>query len=182
MEAQVDGVYRAWMARHEDTIAALAWLNVPLPPSVLWPASHTLNRDWSLTLAALEEPGREHEVHGQLLPLWNRARGLGVHLDSSGAGRRIDERLRREMGSLTEALNETACDRVRALLNIAERFDIELSRSRIEDAFFGLLTGPVTDLYKRYERGDIGEEKSMLLCALGLARRLNFSTERFPVA
>jgi hypothetical protein len=178
---RIDTVYRPWTEENEESIAALVSLEVPLPAPLLCPVSHGLNDEWARLMAGLEEPGREGDIFTALLPVWKRARSLGVSLESSRAGRRIDKRLRHEIASLTERLDETACERVRTLLNIAERFRIDLSRSGIEDAFYALLNGPVTSLYRRYAQGTIGDEWAMLLCVLSLARRLNFSTARFPL-
>ncbi|MBD3315017.1 MAG: DUF3536 domain-containing protein, partial [Chitinivibrionales bacterium] len=182
LENAVDKLYREWMKQNEETISALATLNVPLPSTLHCPASHALNGEWSRLFEELNEPGRENEIFERLLPVWNKARSLGVRLETAEAGALIDERLRREIGDLAKELNGAACDRIRNLLGIAERFNIGLSKNRIEDAYFGVLDGPVRALYARYCQGKIGEEKTILLCALGLARRLNFSIERFPIS
>jgi len=176
--------YAAWFSAHEKVFESLVGLSGVLPPSLSGPVAYVLNAQWDGVMARLEKRGQEEKAVSELLDIWQRAERFAVTIDFTHSRTMLQNALAARFAALSANLTVDACDRIRYLLNIVDRFKIPIEKHKFEDIFYPTFQGVVRDLYGRYI-GDPHmdfEDKSVMLHVLSFARRMNFNTDAYPVA
>jgi hypothetical protein len=175
--------YCSWMRTNDTVLGALAGLNGTLPAFLQGPVVYLLTSQWNTIIDGISEKGNEEDVLSQLLELHRKARMYGIRIDYSRCIALIEELLIEDIAGLERQLSAEACDRIRYLLNIVDRFSIPIAKHKIEDAFYPLLQGSIAQLHEQLAGVHAAppDQKRFLLHLLSFARRMNFSTSRFPL-
>jgi len=67
-------------------------------------------------------------------------------------------------------------------MDLVDKFSIPVSKSRLEDFFYPVNEGVLSDLYGKYKSGGCNDEERELLGEMvKLARRMNFNTDRYAM-
>lgn len=176
--------YAPWASVSRNRVAYLSGLSVPIPRAVLDPIIHEIHREWDMQIERLRSPGREDQVREHLTELKEMLDRLHMSIDLAHTATVIEELIATDLDNLRESLSTRHSDRMRALLNIVDRFCIPLAKGRLEDAFFDILNTRVGDLYRKVTTTNesTAEQRALLAAALSFARRMNFSTARMPLS
>ncbi len=175
---------QALFDEHKPWIDRLVEFNGSLPRHLESPVSFILTNRWNHTMAKLRRRDIEAEVVQELTDIERTREKLAVKIDTWKSERLLEEILHEEFSRFSEQLSLQSADRISYLLNIVDTFSLSISKHWLEDAFYGILTGSIRELYEKYRNGDeaSGDAKSLLLRLLVFAGRLNFSTSEFPIS
>ncbi len=175
--------YRSWMQRNALVIDSLAMLNNRLPAYLHGPVAYLLTSHWNETIGELQALGQEERVFQELLETWKRARRYGVTIDFTFSVDLVQKLLIEGLRALEAELSAQTAERLRWLLNLAERFEIPVKKSLLEDEFFSVFTGNIRQLYDEIRDNENRDQDrwSLLIQMVGFARRMNFNTDCFPV-
>jgi alpha-amylase/alpha-mannosidase (GH57 family) len=173
--------YLAWMDRNEKIIASLCGLNFPIPEYVVAPITYVISGEWNKAVNGLEVYGQEDAVYNRLLSLWKKALKYNISIDLSESRRLLELLLSAELTIFAASLSFAACERMRYLMNIVDKFNIPIAKNKIEDGFHAILTGAVRMLYEDYKKNPAPDPKDRekLINLLNFARRMNFNTDDF---
>ncbi len=175
---------QALLDEHKPWIDRLVEFNGSLPKHLESPVSFILTNRWNHAISKLEHRGLEAEVVQELTDIQRTRDKLAVAIDTWKSERLLEMVLHDEFNLFSENLSLQSADRISYLLNIVDTFSLQISKHWLEDAFYGILTGPIRALYEKYrdEKETSGDTKPLLLRLLVFARRLNFSTSEFPIS
>lgn len=179
-----------WMKKNLSEINLLAFLNSSLPPYCAAPLSFVINRQWDSLVTSFKDRGDDDGLFTDLLDLYRRASEYGVTIEVKNSAIFLERILFSELQNLVQSVDGEKCDRVRFLLNIVDRFEIPVSKNKLEDLFMPFLKTKVAALYNEYsiranddaEDESMRENKFMLLKLISFARRMNFNTDNFQMA
>ena len=94
-----------------------------------------------------------------------------------------------ELSALSSRLSAETCARIEYLLNIVDRFDIPVSKNKMEDVFAPIAAGPVKALNDEIARlsaappgnqgqeRELAEKRTLLMTLVNFSRRMNFNTD-----
>jgi alpha-amylase/alpha-mannosidase (GH57 family) len=175
--------YRAWIQRNAPVIESLALLENRLPDHLHGPVAYLLTSYWNEKFSKLREPGCEQMCFDQLLEIWKRAKRYGVSIDYAQSSLLLEDLLIEGIRELATGLCAATAQRVRALMNIVDHFGVPVRKSLLEDAFYGVLRTGIQQLHDELlgQSHRDHDRISLLLQMIGLARRMNFNTDRFVI-
>ncbi|MBD3391590.1 MAG: DUF3536 domain-containing protein [Chitinivibrionales bacterium] len=175
--------YLSWMRANEKVLGALAGLNGQLPHFLQGPVAYLLTAEWDDAIVMLRERGGEDEVFARLLEISRRAGTYGVVPDYTLSIALLERLLLEQIHRLARDLSPDACDSIRFLMNVTDRFAIPVAKHRLEDAFYPVVRERIGPMYETHGGRAAGEraDKASMAGLLGLVRRMNFSTRRFPL-
>ncbi len=180
--------FESWLHTNEQDLLLLQSFHPRLPDHFRAPIEFELQKEWDSQFAHLEQPGNEAQCIKELAATAQRAAHFKCTLDLSRSGNLAEMLLTAELHQLADDLSIDRCDRIRYLLNTVDRFSLPVSKHRLEDIFHPVLEGPVAELYQEVasENGNDmrnieDNQRELLLKLLNFARRMNFSTGRFPL-
>lgn len=180
-----------WMKKNLSEINLLAFLNSSLPSYCAAPLSFVINRQWDSLVTSFKDRGDDDGLFTDLLDLYRRASEYGVTIEVKNSAVFLERILFSELQNLVQNVDGEKCDRVRFLLNIVDRFEIPVSKNKLEDLFMPFLKTRVAVLYDEYcisvnddgaEDESMRENKFLLLKLISFARRMNFNTDNFQMA
>lgn len=180
---QARPVYESLMSQAEAIVSCLGDMSCKLHEHLRGAVAHLLTTQWNEVIASIDEGHCGDKEFAHLLELRHRAERLGVQIDYQESTRVMQRLLLAGMNEFAVALSPASSGRIRYLLNIVDRFGMPVSKSGIEDTFYETYRTGMQSLYEEcHADASPPERKTLLLQALIFARRMNFSTERFPPA
>ncbi len=181
-----DKRFASWLQSNEEDLTLLQSFYPAIPDFFHAPLLFILQQKWHAVFSKLETPGEEQSCVAELAALQKRLDHFKKSIDLKQSAACCEKLLTGELEKLTESLNIDRCDRIRYLLNIVDRFSLPVSKHRLEDIFYPILTGAVTDLYHEAVSNEDDKNKikdrdkrELLIKLLNFARRMNFSIEKF---
>jgi alpha-amylase/alpha-mannosidase (GH57 family) len=180
--------FESWLHTNEQDLLLLQSFHPRLPDHFRAPIEFELQKEWDTQFMHLEQPGNEAQCIEELAATEQRAAHFECTLNLSRSGNLAEKLLTAELSQLADDLSIDRCDRIRYLLSTVDRFSLPVSKHRLEDIFHPVLEGPVTELYHEVASDDRNnmriiedDQRELLLKLLNFARRMNFSTEHFPL-
>ncbi|MBD3418730.1 MAG: DUF3536 domain-containing protein [Chitinivibrionales bacterium] len=170
-----------WLDDKEKELLMLVTLKAALPQTIRNAVSFALTAQWNEVIHSLREAQIDTGVFETLLAVWKKSVSFDAPIDFSETAPLFQNRLYEEFQGLANGLEENACERIRALLNIVDRFGIPIAKNSLEDRFYHILNTQISELHQSYVRAgkQSGKSKDLLLYALSFARRMNFATDRY---
>ncbi len=180
-------LFSKWTQSNEPDIKVLQSFYPSIPEYYRAPILFMFQQRWDALFSRLGIQGSEDDCVKEMAYLQKELDYYKMSIDTENSAAVCEKLLVEELEDLAVELNEKKCERIRYLLNIVDRFSLPVSKHRLEDIFFPILTGKVRSLY--YEVINMAEKKEsiynekmeLLIKLLSFARRMNFSTEDFPL-
>lgn len=185
--------FSAWMQKNEQELDFLSRLNFPVPPYCMAPLSFVYNQQWNHLVRGLEHRGTEEELSTRLRELFKMAEQYKIAIDQKECSGLLERIVIMELSALSMRLSAETCERICNLLAIVDKFAIPVSKSKMEDAFCPILTGPIRGLHGEVERltgmaertADqqrlLTDKRTLLMTLVNFTGRMNFNTDSFQV-
>jgi alpha-amylase/alpha-mannosidase (GH57 family) len=180
--------FNVWLHANEQDLTLLQSFYPSIPDHFRAPLLFRLQSEWDSCFLRLEQQGNETACIEALADIQKRATHFNGTIGYSKTASFIESLLTRELTELSSRQTIERCDRIRYLLNAVDRFSLPVSKHRLEDMFFPVLSGPVAALHREVisaeenNRMILEEDKrELLIKLLNFAHRMNFNTDRYPL-
>lgn len=185
--------FSAWMQKNEQELDFLSRLKYPIPAYCMAPLSFVYNQQWNHLVRGLEHHGTEEELSTRLRDLFKMAEQYTITIDLKESAGLLERIIIMELSALSMKLSAETCERIGNLLAIVDKFAIPVSKSKMEDAFCPVLTGPIRGINVDVERLSgmegrtaeqqhlLTEKRTLLMTLVNFARRMNFNTDSFRI-
>jgi len=182
MSMDTDNRFMGWMVQNEHNLNVLTRLNYPVPDYCSSPVGYVLQNRWDAQIKKLEHWGNEESVAAELGTIDGQGDLYAVPVDKKRSAPALQTVIIRALEMLQKSPSARVCDRLRALMDIVDKFSVPVSKSKLEDFFYPVQEGVLNEIYGRYKGGGCsGEERELLGQLVGLARRMNFNTDRYSL-
>jgi hypothetical protein len=181
--------YSSWMQKNEQELDFLSRLDFPLPPYCGAPLTFVYQQQWNHLVGQLEQRGKEKEVAEKLRILSGKLEQSKIAIDLKEGGALLERIIIVELSVLAAGLSAETCARIGYLLDIVDRFKIPVAKSKLEDAFVPIASGPVQALHDEIVRlsavpsgaegrgRELADKRALLQTLVNFARRMNFNTD-----
>jgi len=184
MAKDTDSRFMGWMEQNEHNLNVLTRLNYPVPAYCSTPVGYVLQNRWDAQIHKLEHLhwGSEESAAAELDEIDKLSGLYTVPVDKKRCAGVLQTVVMKTLETLQQRPAAKVCDRLRALMDIVDKFSIPVSKSRLEDFFYPVHEGVMNDLYGKYRSGGCNdEERELLGQMLKLAGRMNFNTDRYAM-
>lgn len=173
--------FATWLQHNERDLSLLQSIAGTIPDHFSTPLRFILQRKWDAACRNLVTPGEEKRCRESLSAIRTKARHFKCAVDLSKSAALCEELITGELEKLAHHLDSAVCLRVSRLMNIVDLFSLPVSKHRLEDILYPVLTGPLLKPYReasgRKKKDIDGEKAAVFNTLLKFARRMNFNTE-----
>jgi hypothetical protein len=176
-------MFTDWLHHHLPILQTLSILDNRLHIHFGAPVQYIYTSQWDKIIAGLAEPGHEKPVLEKLAAIYTKIKDLSVRIDYSFSTSFLETHLHQAMEAFRKSFDAKSCDRAWVLLDVVDRFAVPIGKNRLEDMFHTILTETIRPMYQAFNQATHKDEltKAILIRSLGLARRMNFNIDTFPM-
>ena len=127
----------SWCNDCETTLEKLTELNGVLPEKVHGPVSFILTSEWDSIIQDVKDVESGASTREKLKAVYDRALYFGVELNLNGTATLLEKLIKGEIERFLELQEKFSFSRVAYLLDIADSFGVPLTKSSLEDRFYG---------------------------------------------
>ncbi len=181
--------FGSWQQVNEHDLLILQSFFTALPDHFRAPLQFLIQQQWDDLFSNCAAITSGKDCYTALEAVFGKADFFSIKLDLAFSAENCEKLLTEQFEKLSENLNPVYCERIDHLMTIVDRFSLPVSKHRLEDMFFPILSGPVVRLYREITAEKKGkttkndDNRSLLMQKLLLfARRMNFNTDSFEMS
>jgi len=170
-----------WFKEHEADLSALSILFPSLPGFFGNPVGFVLQEQWDASFRGLDLSVAS-ACAAEVATIHQNVVRFGASIDYAYSASQCEKLLVATLGSLQQELDYDSLDSLCTILDIVDTYGLPVSKHRLEDIMYPLLTGKVRDLIlEQKSRGKSGKKKKddeimiYINTMLKFARRMNFN-------
>jgi len=175
--------FNGWFRKNEHDLESLCSINTSLPLHFEAPVGFVLQEQWNTAFTELTMENVA-AVTDRLALIYGKSMHFKVKMDLTLGAACCEKLLTDALDTLKDGLDAARCDAMRMLMDITDRYSLPVSKHRLEDILYPVLTGPVHDLYRETPipvvRGKkkTGVDKWVIVeKLLKFAERMNFNVD-----
>jgi hypothetical protein len=176
--------FASWHRYNAQDLSVLKSFYPAIPEQYRAPLVFILQQQWDAVFARLHNSAGKGSFLKELRAINKNCVHYKISIDLSYSAALCEKMLVDELEKLKVNLSPVHCDRIRSLLNIVDYFSLPVSKHRLEDIFYPILTGPLHQLYLKAKKTTNEEKmiiptatKELLIKLLNFAHRMNFNTD-----